>query len=123
MGRRLTNRSEAAPQGQNEAAYGDGLLHARIAHSSEEDRVEGPERVRPIGGHHLTAPEVVATAPREFLELEARVVLGLQRLHALDGLGDDLRADAVSRQHGDAMTSHSGLLAGIAPSVADRRPV
>src|SRR5213593_2310361 len=73
--------------------------HPGKPHRAEEDRVELPELVEAVLGHHAAGLRVNLAAPVEDrpLELEAEPPAG--RLEDPNALGHDLLADPITRNH------------------------
>ena len=79
--------------------------HVRRADCAEEDRVERLELLEPALGDVVAVLQVVVAAPRKVLDLqpEAAVAAGEHLEHFQAGR-DDLDADAVAGNRGDAVS-------------------
>ena len=78
--------------------------HLGPADGAEEDRVEAAEFVEPVVGQHLPVLEVVVGAGVvEVLEVELQVERGGGGVEHAQAFGDDLGADAVAGDDGDAV--------------------
>ena len=98
---------EALADLQAQAPQGDVIGDRRVAGGAEEDRVVRPQRLQAVGGHHRAVCPVMVAAPVEGPELEAKCRAGGgQRLEHFAPGRNDLLADAVSRDQGDALGLH-----------------
>src|SRR6266545_2771171 len=98
---------EPAPDRDQEAPERDVVRHAGEPHRAEEDRLELPEPVEAILGHHAAGLGVALTAPveRRPLDVEAEPPAGgVEDAHAL---GDDFLADPVAGNRRDTMPHRS----------------
>ena len=106
----LSNRKEEAPEAD---VIGDG----RPADRAEVDRIEPPQDIEAVGRHHLTGLLVVRRSPGERLEFQ----LWAHGLERFESLGDHLRTDAVTRNHGDPL-AHGSIFALGSRGRPRRRP-
>ena len=77
--------------------------HAREADRAEEDRLELPELLEPVVGHHAADLRVALAAPVERGPLEAEAEAAAGRLEHAYAFWNDFLADPVPGDHGDPM--------------------
>jgi putative intracellular protease/amidase len=102
----LADREAQAPEGQR-------IRQVRVADRAEVDGVETAELVQPVLRHHAAGLAVEIAAPGEVHHLQLEVArAGLERAQDLEARGDDLLADSVSGDGGDAVAAHEGSWRG-----------
>src|SRR5262249_32049133 len=79
------------------------------ADGAEEDRIMPGNAREAVGGHHMAGALIEVAAPVERLPGKREAVTLRRRLQHLAGRGDDLLADAVALDHGDAKSGHGAL--------------
>ena len=98
--------AEGPAQRDQEAPERHVVRHAGEAHSAQQDRVEGAQHLDPVLRHHPAGLAVGLAVPAEMLPVEADIEApagGLQHPH---GLGHDLVADAIARNHRNSIVRH-----------------
>ena len=76
--------------------------HPRIAERADQDRIEGAQQIVATRRDRLACRKKVIGAPRQVVHIHAA-----ERLQHFDSLSDDLRPDAVARDHCNAVGHES----------------
>jgi hypothetical protein len=97
---------EVAADGDEQAPERDVVGHGGPADRAQEDRLEGPQPLDAVLGHHATKALEALAAPGELLELEADPEAAADGLERAQALGHHLLADPVARDHRDLVTAH-----------------
>ena len=80
----------------------------RISDRTKEDRVELLQCLKRVRRHHASVLQVIFAPPREMLKLKReRPILFRRRIENLDALGNDLWANAITRDYRYLMNVHS----------------
>ena len=93
---------KACPNSQHHASDPDGLRSlVRQAHGTQVDGIETGQYLQRIRRHGHIMLQPVPAPPGKLLEIESYRALVAGALEDLEALGDDLRADAVTRNDRD----------------------
>ena len=111
--------AEALTDRKNQLPHGDVIRHGGRTDRAEIDRIERPQPVECVRGHHAARLEEVRAAPREIRELDREAVARRCTLQHLDAGGDHLLSDPVARNDRDSIGRHqlSRLSVSSSPSV------
>ena len=97
---------EGPAQRNQEAPERNVVRHAGEAHRAQQDGVERAQHLDPVLRHHPAGLAVGFAVPAEMLPVETDIeapACGLQHPH---GLGHDLVADAIARNHRNSIVRH-----------------
>ena len=95
---------------QAQTPQGDVIGNVRVAGRAKQNGVHAAQGIQAVGGHHLAMGAVPIAAPSKGCEFKPKVALRLgQSGQDLLAGGDDLFANAVSRDASDAVGFHAVL--------------
>src|SRR5205823_12388160 len=98
---------EAAADGNEQSPERDVVGHAREADGAEEDGVVAADPIEAVVRHHPAVAGEVLAAPGVLVPVELDAVLAAGGLEDALAFRDDFLADAVARDHCDAVGGHA----------------
>jgi hypothetical protein len=98
---------ECAPNRQQQTVQREIVLQARIADRAQINSVQRPQLIERIRGHHCAMLEIMIGPPGKMSPLELKPEASAGGFEHIDAGGNHFTTDAVSRDHCNAISSHT----------------
>src|SRR5260370_6719811 len=100
---------EGAPDGNQKPPQRDVIGNARVANSSEENSVEGPQLPQAVVRHHFSGLRVRFAAPVKRVPMQAKIDTRPRRFEHANTLGTNFLSDAISGDDRNVESFHQFL--------------